>query len=445
MVRRFLFAAVLLGALALALMPGQQQAEAQNCYGTGFCINNQAFLGYYNGRGQEKSLGFPISNEFTLEGFQVQIFQRVVLQLNQGNVARLNLLDQGIMPLTRANASVFPGPDPALASQAPAVGSGNYASAMVEFVRQVSPNSFNNLPVGFFNKFMETVPPQPGANNDIMTLLNLEIWGAPTSRPVADPGNGGFIYQRYQRGIMHYQDSCKCTEGILIGEYFKSILTGVNLPGDLEADMRSTRYYRQYDPAAGNAVARPDQLQNTNLTNAFGNISVPAQPRGTPPPAATTAPAGTATATATTTAAGPQVNIQINDSRIDPGQKIEVTVIANSADGLDWIQWEGLTESKVNENDNKDKDQDPELARKEFDCDKRPACANVWTVAPTKPGEYILRARARDLKQNRSEWVTTSLRVRSGPTPTATVTTTPAPGVTGTPTATPIPPVPAPR
>src|SRR3954462_15354187 len=115
----------LVGCVALAaivsLVPASRHAEAQTCFGTGFCIQNPSFLEYYMSRGQERTLGFPISNEFTLEGFQVQFFQRVVLQMNQGSVARLNVLDPNIMPMTRANQSVFPGPDPALAAQAPQV------------------------------------------------------------------------------------------------------------------------------------------------------------------------------------------------------------------------------------------------------------------------------------------------------------------------------------
>src|SRR5205823_333501 len=195
--------------------------------------------------------------------------------MNQGSVARLNVLDPNIMPLTHANASVFPGPDPSLAASAPQVGSPTYAQDVVGFVRRVSPNTFNGQSVSFFDTFMNTVPLQPGASSDVMTLLNLEIWGLPTSNPAADPGNGGFVYQRYQRGIMHFRAECGCTEGILIGEYFKAVITGANLPADLDADMRGSRYYRQYAPDFPNAVARPYQLPNTNLAGAFGSIQAP--------------------------------------------------------------------------------------------------------------------------------------------------------------------------
>ncbi len=192
--------------VAVASLPAAPAARAQAaCYPeTGFCITNPAFQQYLQLRGGTRVLGFPVSRSFTLEGFEVQFFQRVVLQLQGGQVSRLNILDAGVMPMTRANQSIFPGPDPALASAAPQVGRPNYAQQVVEYVRSVAPDTLNGQPVGFFNLFNTTVPAPPGANPDIVTLLNLEIWGVPTSRPATDPGNPAFIYQRFQRGIMHY-------------------------------------------------------------------------------------------------------------------------------------------------------------------------------------------------------------------------------------------------
>ena len=51
---------------------------------TGFCISNPAFQQYYQLRGEHATLGYPISREFRLDGFRVQFFQRVVLQLQGG-------------------------------------------------------------------------------------------------------------------------------------------------------------------------------------------------------------------------------------------------------------------------------------------------------------------------------------------------------------------------
>src|SRR5687767_7972558 len=258
--------AFVLVAMFSALAPPETPTQAQaNCFQeTGFCITNQQFAEYFRLRGGVRIMGYPVSRSFTLEGFEVQFFQRVILQMQGGQVARLNILDPNIMPMTRANQSIFPAPDPNLASQAPQVGSGDYARRVVEFVRRVAPDSWNGQPVGFFNLFNTTVPVQiafPGQtpNPDLVTLLNLEIWGLPTSNPAADPGNGGFIYQRFQRGIMHFRAEVPVTEGILVGEYLKAVITGRSLPPDLAADMQGSRFLGQYSPGSPGSVARPGE------------------------------------------------------------------------------------------------------------------------------------------------------------------------------------------
>src|SRR5690349_16201529 len=237
-----LLAFVVIATVAAFAPPGLTTQAQTGCFQeTGFCIQNQAFADYFRLRGGTRILGFPISREFTLEGFQVQFFQRVVLQIQNNQVARMNILDPNVMPMTRANQSVFPGPDPTLASQAPQAGSANYAQDVVSFIRKVSPNDLNGQHVGFFDLSNTTVPVDIAfagqtPNPDLVTLLNLEIWGLPTSNPAPDPGNGGFIYQRWQRGIMHFRASVPVTEGILVGEYFKAVISNKNLPSDLAAD-----------------------------------------------------------------------------------------------------------------------------------------------------------------------------------------------------------------
>ena len=231
---------------------------------TGFCIDEAAFQRYYESRGGARILGFPVSRTFRLEGFPVQFYQRVVLQLQDGNVARLNLLDPGVLPVTRANQSVFPAPDASLASDAPRPEDPAYAQRVVEYVRAVAPDTWNGRPVGFAGLFNSTVPAQ-GASPEIATLLNLEIWGLPTSAPTFDPGNQGFVYQRFQRGIMHFRTDCGCTEGILVGDYLKSVLTGRDVPPDLASEMQSSRYFGQYAPGASGWLARPGELPGYGL------------------------------------------------------------------------------------------------------------------------------------------------------------------------------------
>jgi hypothetical protein len=423
----------LLAGLVAAVAPHSTETAAQaNCFQeTGFCITNPAFAEYFRVRGGVRILGYPASRSFTLEGFEVQFFQRVVFQLQGNTVQRLNILDPNVMPMTRANQSVFPGPDAQLAGQAPQVGSPDYARQVVEFVRRVAPNTWNGQQVGYFDLFNGTVPVEIAfagqtPNPDLVTLLNLEIWGLPTSNPQPDPGNGGFIYQRFQRGIMHYRSSVPVTEGILVGDYFKAVITNKGLPPDLAEDMRNSRYFGQYNPSMMNWVARPDVLPNTNMTGAFepGTSAVtPGTGQQQPPagPTATTEPV-TATPTSAPTA---NVEIQLNDELIDPGQPIKVTVIARSSLGLTWIEWQGddTGDTALDQNYRYD------------GCDSQQQCASVWDVTPTKPGRHTLRARTRDAAGTRTEWVTKELRVRDGPTPTPGAPT-PTPGP-GTPTATP--------
>jgi hypothetical protein len=422
-------------------------AAQANCFPeTDFCITNPQFADYFAERGGVRILGYPISRSFTLEGFEVQFFQRVVLQMQGGQVARLNLLDPTVMPMTRANQSTFPPPDPALAAQAPPVTSPTYAQDVAAFIRKVAPNTWNGMPVGFYTLFSTTVPVDVAftgetPNPDTVTLLNLEIWGLPTSNPAADPNNGGFVYQRWQRGIMHFRAEGPVTEGILVGDYFKSVITGKNLPPDLSADMQGSRYLGQYSPGSPGWTARPAELPSTDMTGAFepgtGPVAAVTPPpavstptvRPTTPTVSTTATATTTTATTTPGALRPTVTIQLDDDAIDPGESVNVTVIAMYPTGIDWIEWDGVKTG--NENDNESSSSDPELSRKEHDCNGTANCANVWSVKPTVPGDYILRARARGEDGVTSELVTTILRVRD-----TGATSTPATAATAAPTST---------
>src|SRR5207248_9873276 len=99
----------------------------------------------------------------------------------------MNLLDPDMFPYERVNGSVLPPPDAAMKAETPAVGSPQYGSAIVDFVRSNAPDSFESLAVKFGQMFF-------GADNP---LIALEVWGAPISRPKRDPGNANFVYQRF--------------------------------------------------------------------------------------------------------------------------------------------------------------------------------------------------------------------------------------------------------
>ncbi len=239
---------------------------------TRFPIDNDAIWGYFQARGGVDVFGFPVSRTFTFLGCTTQILQRQVAQVCIDGQPRLvNLLDPEIFPYTQVNGSTFPAPDPSLKALTPHVGDPSYATTILDFVRASAPDTFNNRPVGFGRTFFGSVQPSHAGASDpgILGLLDLEVWGVPISRPQADPSNQNFIYQRFQRGIMHFDAGTGATRGILLADYLKSILTGQNVPGDLRQQVQGSRLFAQYAPGAPMWLARPSDLPGTDLTFAF--------------------------------------------------------------------------------------------------------------------------------------------------------------------------------
>ena len=242
---------------------------------TGFRINRDAFWDYFLRRGGLKTFGYPISRELILLGSAVQLFQRGVMQLlPDGSVATLNLLENDLMPYTRVNSSVFPSPERALIDGAPSINDPNYPEKAIEFLNNRITDEWQGLQVGFLKTYMSTVRyeeafPRGGGDPALIPLANLEIWGFPSSEPAFDPHNHNFVYQRFQRGILHYDASTGETQGLLLGDYFKDIILGRPLPPDLESQAKVNRFYRQYDRLRSGYVARPWELPRTNMVGAF--------------------------------------------------------------------------------------------------------------------------------------------------------------------------------
>ncbi|HET6316164.1 MAG TPA: hypothetical protein VFG86_06885, partial [Chloroflexota bacterium] len=232
---------------------------------TQFRVDRDAFWDFFQRRGGLRTFGYPVSREFLFFGCATQLFQRVAMQQCGGNGAgTLNLLDEGLLPYTHFAGSTVPAPDPALIASAPVPSDPDYSSKAIEFVHANAPDTLDGEPVGFFKTFSSTVTADDafpaGGDAGLVPLLNLQLWGLPTSKPALDPNNHEFYYQRFQRGVMHYDRGCQCTRGLLLADYLKSVLTGDRLPEDLAAQ------------AAGSPLLKAavnGQLRASSFTDAF--------------------------------------------------------------------------------------------------------------------------------------------------------------------------------
>ena len=244
---------------------------------TGYRVGEDAFWNYFQVRGGVRSFGYPVSNVFLLYGMKVQIFQRQILQLRpDGGVQTMNVLDEGLLPYTHMNGSTFPAPEPSVINQSPKPDAPDYLPKTLEFVRAIAPDTFEGEPVNFARTFFGSVRPEdaypngvPDGGDVLLPYFNLEIWGLPTSHPARDPSNPNFIYQRFQRGIMHYDKGCGCTQGLLLADYVKALLTGRNLPLDLAQESKGSKLASQFKPGQPQALARPADLPGSDLSNAF--------------------------------------------------------------------------------------------------------------------------------------------------------------------------------
>ena len=180
-------------------------------------------------------------------------------------VAIANVLDDGLLPYTTINGSAFPAADPEVIRRQPKVGEPEYHARAFQFVRETAPDTWQGMKVNFFQTFIGAVRaeeafPEGGGSDGLLLGFNLEIWGLPTSKPTADPTNANFVYQRFQRGIMHYDAACKCTQGLLLADYLKSILTLRNLPPDLEVQALRSPFYGQLDPGPAALAQAPERI-----------------------------------------------------------------------------------------------------------------------------------------------------------------------------------------
>ena len=188
---------------------------------TGYRVDDDVIWDYFQSRGGVSTFGYPVSETFTFREVPVQIFQRHVLEMVGSQARPLNLLDPDVMPINEFGGLTFPPYDANVAKEAPAPNTPNYGVAVQQHLERTVSNRWQSESVGFLDYYLSAAPADAGG---LRTLLALEVWGFPTSNPGADPNNGNFIYQRFQRGIMHYDATSNVTRGILLGDAFKESL-----------------------------------------------------------------------------------------------------------------------------------------------------------------------------------------------------------------------------
>ncbi|MDO8691469.1 MAG: cupredoxin domain-containing protein [Dehalococcoidia bacterium] len=242
---------------------------------TGYCIDNPQIAHYFQARGGVDTFGLPASRTFKLLGFTAQVFQRHILRVHPDGVKPMNLLDPDVLPVTTVNFATFPAHDPGLATSAPPPNTANYGQAVLSHLQATVPESFEGENVQFLTAYLGAAQGL-GVSGDAAALVALEIWGFPTSHPARDPNNTSFIYQRFQRGILHsFADpnnpAARVTRGILLADNLKFVLTNDQalLPSDLRGQVQLSRFFNEYCPNNANWVCRPDQLPDTDLTRAF--------------------------------------------------------------------------------------------------------------------------------------------------------------------------------
>jgi hypothetical protein len=285
---------------------------------TGYRIGSPAVLDYFQHRGGVRTFGYPVSSEFPLLGKRVQLFQRQMLEIApDGVVTPANILDPDVLPITRIDGLSLPPADPDLLGSAPLPDSPDYAVQALAYINLYVPDDWNGMPVNFQSTFLGTVTcadafGSESCDQSVLPALNLEVWGLPTSLPTADPLNPDFIYQRFQRGIMHFSRATGRTQGLLLGDWLKRIIVGVDLSPDLDAAVRRSRFFAQYAPSRPLALDRPADLPDTSLAQAFraDTLAVAGQTQPEPTLPLNVAQTATAVAMTATAVTGTQVALQ---------------------------------------------------------------------------------------------------------------------------------------
>jgi uncharacterized protein with LGFP repeats len=95
----------------------------------------------------------------------------------------------GAMAAGELDGLAVPQVDPALVFVTPTPDQPNYDARLEAFVDSTVPDTWNGAPVQFLSTLQDT---------------GVDVLGAPTSAPKADPNNPNFVYQRFQNGVLFY-------------------------------------------------------------------------------------------------------------------------------------------------------------------------------------------------------------------------------------------------
>lgn len=269
-----LLAGIVQGAATSVTLTPQAAAQAAQRTSffseTGYRIADDRFLAYFEAHGGLVTFGYPTSRRFLLLGSTVQFFQRHILQLQpNGDVGLINLLDEGFLEVAGFGDATIPAYDPVLAAAAPSPDTPEYGEAVGAFITARVPNRWEGLPVHFLDAFL--APGSASGEEDplLQILAGLEMLGFPTSQPALDPYNPGFVYQRFQRGALHFDATRGQTRPLLLADYLKHLITGQNVLPPFLAEAVGSRFYLQYDPSQPLWLVRPELLPGSDLTQAF--------------------------------------------------------------------------------------------------------------------------------------------------------------------------------
>ncbi|MBI4494881.1 MAG: hypothetical protein HY690_19070 [Chloroflexi bacterium] len=259
LVEQGLAAGAPIGALRVDPAPSAQRFFAS----TGYVIEDGRIWSYYWRMGGPESLGDPVSYAFPFLGGTAQLFERAAIFVPaQGAPRLLDLGGPDFLP--------FRGLDPAVVLPPPTL-----PPSSAE--RQRDPTGWalglvrtlgsEKIDLPYFRTVTCSLQPDPRCSIGYLPERALERYGLPLSAATVSPANPERHYQRFERGVL-WSDGRRSGE-LPLGSLLKALLLGRDLPEGLAKEAQASRFFQQYDPSRPGFVARPKDLPQTSLAEAF--------------------------------------------------------------------------------------------------------------------------------------------------------------------------------